>query len=88
MGRIMLDEIEDTSSRDLGDKGGLFEHGLPNKIVNDYSADATMRSIEDSLKRLKTDRLDIVWITIQPKTSTVIAGLNSSTLLAPGRSVL
>jgi len=62
VGRIMLDEIEDTSSRDLGDKGGLFEHGLPNKIVNDYSADATMRSIEDSLKRLKTDRLDIVWI--------------------------
>lgn len=31
-------------------------------LVNDYSADATMRSIEDSLKRLKTDRLDIVYV--------------------------
>ncbi|WP_049121088.1 aldo/keto reductase, partial [Burkholderia cenocepacia] len=28
----------------------------------DYSADATLRSIEDSLKRLRTDRLDIVWV--------------------------
>jgi D-threo-aldose 1-dehydrogenase len=62
VGRIMLDEEEDTSARDLGEKGGLFEHGLKNKIVNDYSADATLRSIEDSLKRLKTDRLDILWI--------------------------
>lgn len=31
-------------------------------MLNDYSADATLRSIEDSLTRLKTDRLDIVWI--------------------------
>ncbi|GAB2766075.1 aldo/keto reductase [Streptomyces bullii] len=62
VGRVILDEIEDPSSRDLGEKGGLFEHGRPNKIVNDYSADATLRSIEDSLQRLKTDRLDIVWV--------------------------
>ncbi|GHJ99371.1 aldo/keto reductase [Streptomyces sp. Y2F8-2] len=62
VGRVILDEIEDPSARDLGEKGGLFEHGRPNKIVNDYSADATLRSIEDSLKRLKTDRLDIVWV--------------------------
>jgi D-threo-aldose 1-dehydrogenase len=62
VGRIMLDEMEDPATRDFGEKGGLFEYGLKNKILNDYSADATMRSIEDSLKRLKTDRLDIVWI--------------------------
>ncbi|AQT93937.1 aldo/keto reductase [Pseudomonas azotoformans] len=61
VGRVILDEIE-ASPRDLGEKSGVFEHGRPNKMVNDYSADATMRSIEDSLARLKTDRLDIVWI--------------------------
>ncbi|SQI33760.1 Predicted oxidoreductase [Providencia alcalifaciens] len=48
--------------RDFGEKDGIFEHGLKNKILNDYSEDATLRSIEDSLKRLKTDRIDIVWI--------------------------
>ncbi|RAO75026.1 aldo/keto reductase [Dyella jiangningensis] len=62
VGRLILDEVEDTTRRDLGEKGGLFEHGLPNKIVYDYSADGTLRAIEASLKRLKTDRLDIVWI--------------------------
>lgn len=62
VGRIMLDEMEDPATRDFGEKGGLFEYGLKNKILNDYSADATLRSIEDSLKRLKTDHLDIVWI--------------------------
>src|SRR5471032_2215757 len=62
VGRLILDETEDTSARDLGEKGGLFEFGRPNKMVNDYSADATLRSIEDSLKRLGTDHLDIVWV--------------------------
>ncbi|MFC4588337.1 aldo/keto reductase [Sphaerisporangium corydalis] len=62
VGRVILDETEDPSSRDLGDKGGLFEHGRPNKIVHDYGADATHRSIEDSLQRMQTDRLDIVWV--------------------------
>ncbi|MFF5546953.1 aldo/keto reductase [Streptomyces olivaceoviridis] len=62
VGRVILDEAEDPAARDLGEKGGLFEHGRPNKMVDDYSADATLRSIEDSLKRLRTDRLDIVWV--------------------------
>ncbi|MDL2417006.1 aldo/keto reductase [Bacillus tropicus] len=62
VGRIISDELEDPSTRDLGEKGGLFEFGRKNKIINDYSADATFRSIEDSLKRLKTDRLDFVYI--------------------------
>jgi D-threo-aldose 1-dehydrogenase len=46
----------------MGEKGGLFAHGRRNKVVDDYTADATLRSIEDSLKRLGTDRLDIVWV--------------------------
>ncbi|RGO15227.1 aldo/keto reductase [Bacillus cereus] len=62
VGRIISNELEDPSTRDLGEKGGLFEFGRKNKIINDYSADATLRSIEDSLKRLKTDRLDFVYI--------------------------
>ena len=62
VGRIISDELEDPSARDLGEKGGLFEFGRKNKIINDYSTDATLRSIEDSLKRLKTDRLDFVYI--------------------------
>jgi D-threo-aldose 1-dehydrogenase len=62
VGRVILDEVEDPGARQLGEKGGVFQYGLPNKIVNDYSADATLRSIEDSLKRLKTDHLDLVFI--------------------------
>src|SRR5471030_3446316 len=62
VGRVILDEVEDPSARNFGEKGGVFEHGLPNKVVNDYSDDATLLSIEDSLKRLKTDHLDIVYV--------------------------
>lgn len=62
VGRLILDEVEDASARDLGEKGGLFVHGRPNKLVNDYTATATLRSIEDSLKRLGTDHLDIVYV--------------------------
>ncbi|MGW8884548.1 aldo/keto reductase [Streptomyces sp. NPDC055749] len=62
VGRVVLDEVEDPAARQLGEKGRLFEHGRPNRMVNDYTADATLRSIEDSLKRLRTDRLDIVWV--------------------------
>jgi len=62
VGRLILDEVEDVSARDLGEKGDVFKHGRPNRIVNDYSEDATLRSIEDSLKRLKTDRIEIAWV--------------------------
>ncbi|WP_154359348.1 aldo/keto reductase [Duganella aquatilis] len=62
VGRVILDEIEDPAARQLGEKGGVFQFGRPNKVVNDYTADGTLRSIEDSLKRLKTDHLDIVFI--------------------------
>ncbi|HEV7256998.1 MAG TPA: aldo/keto reductase [Bosea sp. (in: a-proteobacteria)] len=62
VGRVILDEVEDVSARDLGEKGEVFKHGRPNRIVNDYSEDATLRSIEDSLKRLKTDHIEIAFV--------------------------
>jgi D-threo-aldose 1-dehydrogenase len=62
VGRLVLDEVEDTSGRDLGEKGDVFKHGRANRVVNDYSYDATLRSIEDSLVRLRTDRIEIVWV--------------------------
>ncbi|MFE3505436.1 aldo/keto reductase [Kitasatospora sp. NPDC059160] len=61
VGRVVLDEHEE-GARDLGEKGGLFEHGNPNKMLHVWTADATERSIEDSLQRLGTDRLDVVWV--------------------------
>ena len=61
VGRIVLDEVDD-APRDNGEKGDVFANGRPNKVVNDYSHDATLRSIEDSLKRLQTDRIEIVWV--------------------------
>lgn len=62
VGRVILDEIEDVSLRDNGEKGDVFKHGRPNKVVNDYSYDATLRSIEDSLKRLQTDCIEIAFV--------------------------
>jgi D-threo-aldose 1-dehydrogenase len=62
VGRVILDEIEDVSARDQGEKAGVFQHGRPNKVVNDYSHDATLRSIEDSLTRLKTDHIEIAFV--------------------------
>ncbi|PVM84023.1 D-threo-aldose 1-dehydrogenase [Caulobacter radicis] len=62
VGRVILDEVEDVSARALGEKGEVFKYGRPNRIVNDYSADATLRSIEDSLKRLDTDHIDIAFV--------------------------
>jgi D-threo-aldose 1-dehydrogenase len=62
VGRLVLDEVEDVSARDLGEKGDVFKYGRPNKLVNDYGYDATLRSIDDSLARLKTDRIEIAWV--------------------------
>ncbi|WP_077623730.1 aldo/keto reductase [Sediminibacillus massiliensis] len=52
VGRYVTDEQEE--------KEGLFEYARDNKVITDYTEEATMRSIEQSLERLKTDRLDIV----------------------------
>src|SRR5262249_53033060 len=56
VGRLILDEVE-SGPRRLGEKGNLFEFGQPNRMVYDYSADSTLRSIEDSLKRPGADPL-------------------------------
>ncbi|MHC5543721.1 aldo/keto reductase, partial [Singulisphaera rosea] len=61
VGRLILDEVE-MGRRDFGEKSRLFEHGRPNRVVYDYSADGTLRSIEASRERLGVDRLDFVWI--------------------------
>ncbi|MFK0288076.1 aldo/keto reductase [Streptomyces sp. NPDC090499] len=61
VGRVILDEVE-SGSRELGEKGSLFEAGRPNRILHEWTADATERSIEGSLQRLGVDRLDIVWV--------------------------
>ena len=44
-----------------GDDSG-FVGGLPHRAVVDYSYDGTMRSVEQSLLRLGTDRLDLLLI--------------------------
>ncbi|ACY33850.1 aldo/keto reductase [Comamonas thiooxydans] len=62
VGRLLTDELEDTSTRDLGEKSGLFQYGLANKAVYDYTADGTLRAIEASLKRLQVDHIDYVFI--------------------------
>lgn len=61
VGRVILDERE-TDVPDFGEKGGLFEHGNPNKVLHEWTADATERSIEGSLERMGVDRFDIVWV--------------------------
>src|SRR5262245_48946694 len=61
VGRIVLDELED-AARDNGEKGEVFKYGRPNKVINDYSADGTRRSIEDSCQRLGTDHIEIAWV--------------------------
>jgi D-threo-aldose 1-dehydrogenase len=62
VGRLVLDDLEDVATRDLGEKGDVFRHGRANRIVNDYTEDGTLRSIDDSLKRLKTNHVDFVWV--------------------------
>jgi D-threo-aldose 1-dehydrogenase len=52
VGRLILDEVE-TRGRKFGE--GLFEHGRPNRIVYDYSADGALRSIgERRYRRRRT----------------------------------
>ena len=57
VGRIILDEME-TAARDLGEKGGLFQFGRPNKIIYDYSEKGTLRSIDDSRREISPSSLN------------------------------
>lgn len=62
VGRIIEEGAEDPSERELGEKGGLFAHGRPNRMIDDYTAEATRRSVEDSIDRMGIDHLDMVWV--------------------------
>ena len=61
VGRLIFDELEQ-DAQTFGEKGSLFQHGHRNRVVYDYTEAGTVRSIEESLKRLNVDRLDFVWI--------------------------
>lgn len=61
VGRILLDEVV-SDPQGFGEKGTLFRYGRRNRVVYDYSAEGTMRSIEASLDRMGVDRIDFVWI--------------------------
>lgn len=52
VGRVVEEETEE--------KEGLFADGRKNKVIDDYTAEGTLRSIEQSLERLQTDHLDYV----------------------------
>ncbi|PSL42922.1 D-threo-aldose 1-dehydrogenase [Salsuginibacillus halophilus] len=54
VGRLVSEETET--------KEGLFAMGRQNKLIEDYTEDGTLRSIEQSLERLQTDRLDVVYV--------------------------
>lgn len=54
VGRLVLSAEEE--------KSGLFASGRANQLATDYSADATKRSVEESLQRLQTDRIDYVFV--------------------------
>ncbi|MFJ6413202.1 aldo/keto reductase [Terribacillus sp. AE2B 122] len=54
VGRYLTDEEED--------KEGLYEEGRKNKVITDYTEEATRRSIKQSLERLQTDRIDFVFV--------------------------
>src|SRR5262249_2560367 len=62
VGRLILDELEDVNARNFGEKGNLFRIGCPNRMVYDYTADGTKKSIHDSIKRMNVDHIDFVWV--------------------------
>jgi D-threo-aldose 1-dehydrogenase len=62
VGRLILEEVEDPSARDFGEKGDIFRHGRPNRIIPDYTEAGTLKSIDDSLKRMGVGHIDFVWV--------------------------
>jgi len=62
VGRLVLPELVDTSTRTFGEKGNIFKDGNANAIRYDYTAEGTARSIAESLERLGIERLDYVFI--------------------------
>jgi D-threo-aldose 1-dehydrogenase len=45
-----------------GPEPDMFRETLPFDVVHDYSRDGVLRSFEDSLQRLGTDRIDILYV--------------------------
>lgn len=74
VGRLLTDKLEDTSTRDLGEKSGLFQYGLANKAVYDYTADGTLRAIEASLKVCRVTISTMSSSTTQRSISTATSG--------------
>ena len=62
VGRLILDDVEDVSTRDHGEKGDIFKYGRPNRMIYDYTADGVKKSIDDSIKRMNVDHIDFVWV--------------------------
>ena len=62
VGRLVLPELVNTSKRTFGEKGNIFKDGNANAIGYDYTAEGTMKSIEESQERLQIDRIDYVFI--------------------------
>lgn len=50
------------SSDKSEDREGLFKFGRNYKVIDDYTAEGTLESINQSLERLQTNRLDIVYV--------------------------
>ncbi len=40
----------------------MFAHGRPNKVVNDYSEDATLTLDRGQPRAVETDRVEIAWV--------------------------
>lgn len=62
VGRLVLDELVDTSERTFGEKGNIFKDGNANAIRYDYTADGVRQSISDSLGRMEMDHLDYIFV--------------------------
>ena len=60
VGRLLKPEPEGQLSADQS--AGIFENPLPFSLINNYTYDGIMRSVEDSLQRLGLPALDILHI--------------------------
>ncbi len=58
VGRLLVDE---PSGADRRDEAG-FDVPATSRRVRDYSRDGVLRSLESSLERLRTDRIDVVFV--------------------------
>jgi D-threo-aldose 1-dehydrogenase len=62
VGRVLQPHGRDAPPKLTPREGGIFVDELPFSVVFDYSAAGVRRSIEDSLQRLGTNRLDVALV--------------------------